>query len=51
MKHMNNLKLVNSFREISNVLDIVAGAIRIFALVLVIAQGILLIKNTKQELN
>ena len=50
MKHFNNLKLVSSFREISNVLDIIAGVIRIFVFVLIILQGILLVKETKKDL-
>lgn len=50
MKHYNNLKLVSSFREISNALDIISNAIRIFAFALVILQGILLVKETKKDL-
>lgn len=47
MKSYNNIKLVSSFREISNVLEIISKAIRIFALALIILQGILLIRDTK----
>ncbi|MCH5321207.1 MAG: hypothetical protein J1E36_05550 [Eubacterium sp.] len=50
MKHFNNLKLLSSFREISNVLDIVSGVIRIIVFVLVVLQGILLIKETRKDL-
>ncbi|MDE5984183.1 MAG: hypothetical protein K2H13_02885 [Eubacterium sp.] len=50
MKFFNNVKLVSSFREISNVLDIVSGAIRIFAFVLMLLQAILLIKETKNDI-
>lgn len=49
MKHFNNIKLVTSFREISNALDIISNAIRIFAFVLIIFQAILLVKETKKE--
>lgn len=49
MKFFNNVKLVSSFREISNVLDIVSGVIRIFAFVLMLLQAILLIKETKSN--
>jgi hypothetical protein len=45
MKHFNNLKLVSSFREISNVLEIISNAIRIFAFVMLILQGLCLIKE------
>lgn len=48
MKNFDNLKLVASFREISNVLDIISGVMRIFVIVIMILQGILLIKDTKQ---
>lgn len=51
MKFFNNVKLVSSFREISNVLDMISGAIRIFAFVLMLLQAILLIKETKKEYN
>ncbi|MDD6728506.1 MAG: hypothetical protein PUE08_04710 [Eubacteriales bacterium] len=47
MKYFNSIKLLSSFREISNILEIVSAAIRIFAFVLIILQGILLIKETK----
>ena len=48
MKKFNNIKLLSSFREISNILDIISGAIRIFAFVLVVLQGILLIRDAKK---
>lgn len=51
MKNFNNIKLLSSFREISNILDIISGAIRIFAFVLVVLQGILLIRDAKKELS
>ena len=47
MKHFNNLKLLTSFREISSILEIMATAMRIFAFVLVILQGISLIAESK----
>lgn len=47
MKYFNSIKLLSSFREISNILEIVSAAIRIFAFVLIILQGILLIKEAK----
>ncbi len=47
MKHFNNLKLVSSFREISNVLEIISAAFRIFTFILLILQGIMLVKETK----
>lgn len=49
MKNFNNIKLLSSFREISNVLEIVSIAIKIFAFVLVILQGIMIIKETKKD--
>lgn len=49
MKKFNNIKLLSSFREISNVLEIVSIAIKIFAFVLVILQGIMIIKETKKD--
>ena len=49
MKNYNNIKLLSSFREISNVLEIVSIAIKIFAFVLVILQGIMIIKETKKD--
>ncbi|MCM1284767.1 MAG: hypothetical protein NC213_00970 [Acetobacter sp.] len=47
MKILNNLKLAGSFREISNALDIISGVVRIFAIALMIIQGILVLKNAK----
>lgn len=47
MKNLNNLKLASSFREISNALDIISGVVRIFAIALMIIQGILVFKNVK----
>lgn len=47
MKYFNNIKLLSSFREISNILEIIAMAIKIFAFVLVILQGILLVREAK----
>ena len=47
MKHFNNIKLLSSFREISNVLEIISMAFRIFAFALVIIQGILLVREAK----
>lgn len=49
MKNFNNIKLLSSFREISNILEIVSIAIKIFAFVLVILQGIMIIKETKKD--
>lgn len=49
MKNFNNIKLLSSFREISNVLEIVSIAIKIFAFVLVILQGVMIIKETKKD--
>lgn len=51
MKFFNNAKLVSSFREISNVLDIISGVIRIFAFALMLLQAVLLIKETKKNYN
>lgn len=47
MKNFNNIKLLSAFREVSNVLEIVSKAIRIFALIMIILQGVLLVKETK----
>ncbi len=47
MKYFNNIKLLSSFREISNVLEIISMAFRIFSFALVIIQGVLLVKETK----
>lgn len=47
MKYFNNIKLLSSFREISNILEIISMAIKIFAFVLVILQGILLVREAK----
>lgn len=47
MKYFNNIKLLSSFREISNVLEIISMAFRIFAFALVVVQGILLVKEAK----
>lgn len=47
MKNFNSVKLLSSFREISNVLEIVSIAIKIVAFVLVVLQGILLIRDSK----
>lgn len=49
MKNFNSLKLLSSFREISNVLEIVSIAIKVFAFVLVILQGILIIRDSKMN--
>ncbi|MBR2134254.1 MAG: hypothetical protein IJ851_06035 [Eubacterium sp.] len=49
MKHFNNVKLVSSFREISNVLDIVSMTIRIFTAVLIVLQALLLIRDVKNK--
>ena len=49
MKNFNSIKLLTSFREISNVLEIVSIEIKIFAFVLVILQGILLIRDSKSN--
>ena len=45
MKNFNNLKVVSSFREISNVLEIISKSMRIFTFVLIILQAIMLIKE------
>lgn len=50
MKNFNNLKMVSSFREISNALDVISNVIRIFTFILVILQGILLIKDSKKNI-
>lgn len=47
MKNFNNIKLLSSFREISNVLEIISIALKAFAFLLVIFQGIMLIRDTK----
>lgn len=47
MKNFNSVKLLSSFREISNVLEIMSIAIKIFAFVLVVLQGVLLIRDSK----
>ena len=47
IKYFNNIKLLSSFREISNVLEIISMAFRIFAFALVVVQGILLVKEAK----
>lgn len=47
MKNFNSVKLLSSFREISNVLEIVSIAIKIFAFVLLVLQGVLLIRDSK----
>ncbi|MGN0522610.1 MAG: hypothetical protein ACI4IQ_08255 [Eubacterium sp.] len=49
MKHFNNIKLLSSFREISDALEIISTALRIFAFVLVILQGVLLVKEAKKN--
>ncbi len=49
MKNFNNIKLLSAFREVSDVLEIISKAIRIFALIMIILQGILLFKETKSE--
>ncbi|MCC8073744.1 MAG: hypothetical protein LIO62_06440 [Clostridiales bacterium] len=49
MKHFNNLKLLTSFREISAVFRVIANTIRIFTFLLVLLQGIMLIKETKES--
>lgn len=49
MKKLNTLKLLSSFREISNILEIVSIAIKIFAFVLIILQGIMLIKDNQSN--
>ncbi len=49
MKHFNNLKLVSSFREISNTLELMSKAVRFFALGLVVVQALLIIKDTKEK--
>ncbi len=49
MKYFNNVKLVSSFREISDVLEIISGIIKIFTFVLIIFQGIMMIKETKKS--
>lgn len=48
MKHFNNIKLLSSFREISSALEVIAMAMRIFAFVLVIIQGIAILGETKK---
>lgn len=50
MKHFNGLRLVASFREISNVLNVVSTVIKVFALLLVVFQGIMLIAETKRNM-
>ena len=49
MKKLNTLKLLSSFREISNILEIVSIAIKIFAFVLIILQGIMLIRDNQSN--
>lgn len=50
MKAFNNVKLAGSFREISNTLDIISGVIKLFVIVLMVLQSIMIIKNTKGSL-
>lgn len=50
MKALNNVKLASSFREISNTLDIVSGVIKLFVIVLMVLQGVMIIKNTKESM-
>lgn len=50
MKYFNNIKLVSSFRQISNALEIISNAIKIFAFVLIILQGFLMIGETKKDI-
>lgn len=47
MKYFNNMKLVSSFKEISNVLDIISVIVRLVTFALVILQGILVIRDAK----
>lgn len=49
MKALNNIKLANSFREISNALEIVSMIVKVFALVIVVLQGVMLVKETKSS--
>lgn len=51
MKNLNSIKLLSSFREISNVLEIISIAIKIFAFAMVILQGILAIKESKKNMD
>lgn len=50
MKYFNNLKLVSSFREISNILSIISTVINVFALLLVVLQGVMLVTETKRNI-
>ena len=50
MKFFNNVKVLSSLREISKVLEIISTAFRIFAFLLVILQGFLLVKETKDSI-
>lgn len=49
MKYFNNIKLVSSFRQISNALEIISNAIKIFAFLLIILQGVFLFMETKKN--
>lgn len=51
MKYFNSLKLVSSFKEISNVLEVISAAIRIMTFALVILQGILVIRDAKTSID
>lgn len=50
VKRLNDIKMIKSFGQLSDVLDAVSMVIRIITVVLVIAQGILLIKNAKESI-
>lgn len=51
MKSFNSIKLLSSFQEISNVLEVVSLVIKVLAIVLAILQGFMLIKDTKKNIN
>lgn len=50
MKYFNNIKLVSSFRQISNALEIISGAIKIFAFGLIVLQAVLMIAENKKKI-
>jgi hypothetical protein len=45
MKYLNNLKLVSSFREISQTLDYISAAIRVVSVLLLVLQAVLLFRD------
>lgn len=44
---MKNSKLISSFREISNILDVISMVVRILSVAFVIIQAVTLYRNTR----